>query len=69
MGWTVQDRKGPKQDDVCPYLNLDNIDPKWYVSSRVSQDAVLISGRYEANGGDPEVLKAQREAVHADAKG
>ena len=37
MGWTVQDRLGPKQADVCPYLSLDNIDPKWYVSCR-SQD-------------------------------
>lgn len=31
MGWTVQDRKGPKEADVSPYLNLDHIDPKWYV--------------------------------------
>ena len=31
MGWTVQDRLGPKQADVCPYLSLDNIDPRWYV--------------------------------------
>ncbi len=31
MGWTMQDRMGPKQADVCPYLNLDNIDPRWYV--------------------------------------
>ena len=31
MGWTVQDRLGPKAADVCPYLSLENIDPKWYV--------------------------------------
>ena len=29
MGWTVQDRKGPKEEDVCPYFSLKNIDPKW----------------------------------------
>lgn len=31
MGWTVQDRKGPREADVSPYLKLDHIDPKWYV--------------------------------------
>jgi hydroxyversicolorone monooxygenase len=30
MGWTVQDRQGPKEADVSPYLNLNNIDPKWW---------------------------------------
>ncbi|KAG7284368.1 hypothetical protein NEMBOFW57_010741 [Staphylotrichum longicolle] len=49
MGWTIQDRLGPKQADVCPYLSLDNIDPRWY----------------KANGGDVEALKEQREIFHA----
>lgn len=31
MGWTIQDRKGPKESDVSPYLKLDHIDPKWYI--------------------------------------
>jgi hypothetical protein len=35
MGWTVQDRKGPKEADVSPYLNLNHIDPKWFVLIQV----------------------------------
>lgn len=30
MGWTVENRKGPKEADCSPYLNLRNLDPKWY---------------------------------------
>lgn len=43
MGWTVENRKGVENADCSPYLNINNIDPKWH----------------EANGGDPEVLKKQ----------
>ncbi|EME38864.1 flavin-binding monooxygenase-like protein [Dothistroma septosporum NZE10] len=45
MGWTVQDRKGPKEEDVCPYFNVKNIDPKWY----------------EACGGDSRLLVERPE--------
>ena len=31
MGWTVEDRQGPKNADVSPYLSVENIDPKWSV--------------------------------------
>ena len=43
MGWTVENRAGPGNADNSPYLNLKNIDPKWYV----------------ANGGDEKVLAEQ----------
>lgn len=43
MGWTIENRKGPEHADCSPYLNLRNIDPKWY----------------EAAGGDVEELKKQ----------
>lgn len=43
MGWTVENRKGPGEADNSPYLNLNNIDPKWY----------------QAVGGDLETLKKQ----------
>ena len=43
MGWTVENRKGPTGADCSPYLNVNNIDPKWH----------------EAIGGDPEELKRQ----------
>lgn len=43
MGWTVENRKGPKESDCSPYLNLRNLDPKWY----------------EAIGGDVEALQRQ----------
>ncbi|KAE8343375.1 hypothetical protein BDV24DRAFT_31997 [Aspergillus arachidicola] len=32
MGWTIQDRKGPKETDVSPHLDLQEIDPKWWES-------------------------------------
>lgn len=32
MGWTIQDRKGPKEADVSPHLGLQEIDPKWWES-------------------------------------
>ena len=71
MGWAVQDRMGPKQAEVCPYLKLDNIDPRWYVFffQRESR-CLLTSCRHEANGGDSEVLEQQQqEAAHSKAKG
>lgn len=43
MGWTIETRKGPKEADCSPYLNLKNIDPKWY----------------EAIGGDAAELQKQ----------
>ena len=43
MGWTVENRKGAKEADCSPYLNLNNIDPKWY----------------EAIGGDVDELTRQ----------
>jgi len=46
MGWTVQDRKGVKEADLSPHLNLQILDPKWW----------------EAIGGDPKVLEEQRVA-------
>jgi hydroxyversicolorone monooxygenase len=32
MGWTVENRLGPQAADCSPYLNVNNIDPKWYGS-------------------------------------
>lgn len=43
MGWTVENRKGAQAADCSPYLNLNNIDPKWY----------------EAIGGDVDELTKQ----------
>ena len=68
MGWTVQDRLGPKQADMCPYLSLDNIDPKWYVRVRFKRClAAELTGRHRhaAMGGEPGVLKEQLEAFYA----
>ncbi|KAB8242375.1 hypothetical protein BDV35DRAFT_396855 [Aspergillus flavus] len=45
MGWTIQDRKGPKEADVSPHLGLQEIDPKWY----------------EEVGGNPRILQEQVE--------
>lgn len=49
MGWTREVRVGPEKADCSPYLNLLNIDPKWY----------------EANGGEKGILVEQRENHHA----
>lgn len=43
MGWTPENRLGAEKADCSPYLNLNHIDPKWYV----------------ANGGDGDVLLKQ----------
>ncbi|KAK3718844.1 hypothetical protein LTR37_004760 [Vermiconidia calcicola] len=43
LGWTVENRKGAQAADCSPYLNLNNVDPKWY----------------EAIGGDMEELRKQ----------
>ena len=43
LGFTVENRKGKDNADCSPYLNLNNIDPKWY----------------EAIGGDVEALTKQ----------
>jgi len=32
MGWTIEGRKGPENSDCSPYLNVNNIDPKWCVA-------------------------------------
>lgn len=32
MGWTVENRAGAAAADCSPYLNLNNIDPKWYAA-------------------------------------
>lgn len=29
MGFTIENRKGVEEADCSPYLNLNNIDPKW----------------------------------------
>jgi len=67
MGWTIQDRKGPKEADVSPHFCLSNIDPKWYVSSQRYSLEVLTHFlcRHEANGGDPEVLEEQTATFRA----
>ncbi|KAK3633928.1 hypothetical protein LTR56_015538 [Elasticomyces elasticus] len=49
MGWTLEARAGPANADCSPYLNINNIDPKWY----------------EANGGDGAVLKDQQNNLNA----
>ncbi|TKA22440.1 putative sterigmatocystin biosynthesis monooxygenase stcW [Salinomyces thailandicus] len=49
MGFTIENRKGVEEADCSPYLNLNNIDPKWY----------------EATGGDVNVLKEQQNNVNA----
>ncbi|RMZ31550.1 hypothetical protein D0859_04322 [Hortaea werneckii] len=49
MGYTVENRQGPKEADCSPYLNINNIDPKWY----------------EATGGDVNRLKEQQNHVNA----
>ena len=49
MGWTHENRLGPQGADCSPYLNLNNIDPKWY----------------EATGGDVALLKEQRDNYNA----
>ncbi|KAK0363158.1 hypothetical protein LTR91_023303 [Friedmanniomyces endolithicus] len=49
MGWTIEGRKGPENSDCSPYLNVNNIDPKWY----------------GATGGDAAVLKEQQNNVNA----
>lgn len=43
MGWTVEGRLGAGKADCSPYLNLQNIDPKWFA----------------AVGGDEEKLREQ----------
>lgn len=49
MGWTVENRSTAEGGADCsPYLNLDNIDPKWYA----------------ANGGDEAVLREQVNEVN-----
>ncbi|KAI7280561.1 putative sterigmatocystin biosynthesis monooxygenase [Hortaea werneckii] len=49
MGYTVENRQGPKEADCSPYLNINNIDPKWY----------------EATGGDVNRLKEQQNHINA----
>ncbi|KAF2769857.1 FAD/NAD(P)-binding domain-containing protein [Teratosphaeria nubilosa] len=49
MGWTVENRAGFGNADNSPYLNLNNIDPKWY----------------EAIGGDANVLVEQQNNLNA----
>lgn len=43
MGWTIENRKGHQAADCSPYLNLNELDPKWYA----------------AIGGDVEELRKQ----------
>jgi hypothetical protein len=68
MGWTVQDRRGPKEADVSPHFCLDNIDPKWYASSEGFSLKLFtnFNCRHEANGGDPKVLREELEAYRAE---
>ncbi|GAB7359378.1 hypothetical protein MBLNU230_g6029t1 [Neophaeotheca triangularis] len=49
MGWTIENRLGPEKADCSPYINLLNIDPKWY----------------DAIGGEKRNLVEQRENQHA----
>ena len=51
MGWTVENRKGPKEADCSPYLSLRNLDEKWF----------------GAIGGDVEALRRQVEDVKREA--
>lgn len=30
MGWTPEDRRGPKAADLAPHLSLAGQDPQWY---------------------------------------
>jgi hypothetical protein len=30
LGWTVENRLGPEEADVSPYLSVGNVDPKWF---------------------------------------
>jgi hypothetical protein len=32
LGWTMEERLGPQEADVSPYLSLANVDPKWYAA-------------------------------------
>ncbi|PPJ56015.1 hypothetical protein CBER1_03410 [Cercospora berteroae] len=47
MGWTVEDRLGPKKADVSPYLCKENIDPRWFA----------------AIGGDVNALRTEKVAT------
>ncbi|EGP86187.1 uncharacterized protein MYCGRDRAFT_60715 [Zymoseptoria tritici IPO323] len=53
IGYTVENRKGPGEADNSPYLNINNIDPKWLA----------------ANGGDEKVLLKQVDEANSVAKG
>lgn len=50
MGYTVENRKGAGEADCSPYMNLNNIDPKWFAAS----------------GGDEKVLKQQVAEQNAE---
>jgi hypothetical protein len=52
MGWTVENRLGAGNADCSPYLNINNIDPKWLA----------------ANGGDEKVLREQVDEANSAAK-
>lgn len=43
MGWTIQDRKGPKEADVSPHLGLQEIDPKWWESIKHGNSSGVVS--------------------------
>lgn len=30
MGWTLEDRQGPKKADLAQHLDVSHLDPKWY---------------------------------------
>ncbi|KAK3113063.1 hypothetical protein LTR53_010020 [Teratosphaeriaceae sp. CCFEE 6253] len=45
LGWTMENRKGPQAADCSPYLDVKNLDPKWY----------------EAIGGDVAALQEQQK--------
>jgi hypothetical protein len=61
MGWTVENRAGAQGADCSPYLNINNIDPKWQVDHDNSCRRLTNRvHRYEAIGGDVETLKKQQ---------
>ena len=71
MGWTVPERRRgePVGTDCSPYLNLNNIDPKWCVKVLDSQLKLYNANdtlyRYEAMGGDPKILRDQQNDANA----
>jgi hypothetical protein len=52
IGYTLENRAGPGDADCSPYLNINNIDPKWLA----------------ATGGDQKVLAEQVDEANSATK-